>query len=469
MKSDKEVIEKVGEENQAQDSGDKKGTSNAKNYTSQCTGVGLHKMFVALPIEEKGTLRTTCFAPLLLIDPITTMSTLVVEIFDRHLGDMKFQFGRTIIQIKPITNEFLFVDPEYMTNLKMRRFPKKKNTYGLKEIDDVLNHRKLERHHVFGSLFARRCSSIKFVKNYTTLSPPEQGEKRWGERNHIEAPTVGVPAVDAPIIGSSSISTEIRVAVVRVCSQLEEHVRDSTLPLGDTPHLRQHQFSTPEKTRKCKREEERRWEKEEDGAENLVKRPPTKNQKIEEKKNGKGERQKITNAIKKNKKAKEVDMPLKKEDLTYEQFDHQVASGEGLEVVKDLVVDDDVEVGMEANLKPISSEYGGSLLEEKEFEEEQPQVAEEEDSEPTPVVYYTRKKDVQHDNETMVAAEVAKTDIVFFNHEEVVGEAYQTKESKEVEDVDEASQTKEGKEEVEQSKEEVLKARMIMIEICSKN
>ncbi|KAF6148894.1 hypothetical protein GIB67_014265 [Kingdonia uniflora] len=116
-------------------------------------------MFVALPEEEKGALRATCFAPLLLIDPIATMSTLVVEIFDRHLGDMKFQFGETIIQIKlihvclilelrvsPIANEFLFVNPEHMTNFRMRRFPKKKNTYGLKEINDALKQAKLERH-----------------------------------------------------------------------------------------------------------------------------------------------------------------------------------------------------------------------------------------------------------------------------------------------------------------------------------
>ncbi|KAF6145771.1 hypothetical protein GIB67_016220 [Kingdonia uniflora] len=127
-------------------------------------------MFAALPEEEKGVLRATCFVPLLVIDPIAMMSTLVVEIFDRHLGNMKFQFWETIIQMKPIhvclilgirvsliTNEFLFADPEHMTNFRMRRFPKKKNTYGL------------------------RCSSIKFVKNYTIISPPEQGEKRLGE------------------------------------------------------------------------------------------------------------------------------------------------------------------------------------------------------------------------------------------------------------------------------------------------
>ncbi|KAF6171308.1 hypothetical protein GIB67_036976 [Kingdonia uniflora] len=95
-----------------------------------------------------------------MIDPIATMSTLVVEIFDRHLGDMNFKFGGTIIQLKPIhvylilglrvssiANEFLFVNPEHMTNFRMRQFPKKKNTYGLKEINDTLKQAKLERHH----------------------------------------------------------------------------------------------------------------------------------------------------------------------------------------------------------------------------------------------------------------------------------------------------------------------------------
>ncbi|KAF6143344.1 hypothetical protein GIB67_001288 [Kingdonia uniflora] len=198
------------------------------------------------------------------------------------------------------------------------------------------------------------------------------------------------------------------------------------------------------------------------------------------------------NANKKNKKAEEADVPLKKKVegtkekvFTDEQFNYvpliqlktliltipkkglanrvprkrraefseleniqstaknllqQVTPGEGLEVVKDLMVDDDVEV----NLEVISSEYGGGLLnwkkddekddddkkyvEEKvKYEEEQPQVAEEEDSEPpTVVVYYNRKKYVQHANETLVVVEIIKTDIVFFNHEEVVGEAYQT-------------------------------------------
>ncbi|KAF6139108.1 hypothetical protein GIB67_010834 [Kingdonia uniflora] len=45
-------------------------------------------MFAALPEEEKCALRITCFTPLLLIDPIKTMSTLVVEIFDCHLDDV---------------------------------------------------------------------------------------------------------------------------------------------------------------------------------------------------------------------------------------------------------------------------------------------------------------------------------------------------------------------------------------------
>ncbi|KAF6171926.1 hypothetical protein GIB67_011823 [Kingdonia uniflora] len=102
MKSDREVNKQVNKENQTQEGGVKNGTSNAKNYTSRCTGLKLYKMFAALPEEEKGDLHATCFAPLLLIGPIATMSTLVMEIFDRHLGDMKFQFGETIIQMKPI-------------------------------------------------------------------------------------------------------------------------------------------------------------------------------------------------------------------------------------------------------------------------------------------------------------------------------------------------------------------------------
>ncbi|KAF6144079.1 hypothetical protein GIB67_007540 [Kingdonia uniflora] len=144
-------------------------------------------MFTALPEEEKGTLRATCLAPLLLIDPIATMPTLFVEIFDCHLSDMKFQFEVMIIQVKPIhvclilgllvspiASELLFVNPKNMTNFRRRRFLKKKNTYGLKEIDDALKHTKLEK-------TSGRCSSIKFVKNYSIFSPPEQGEKRLGK------------------------------------------------------------------------------------------------------------------------------------------------------------------------------------------------------------------------------------------------------------------------------------------------
>ncbi|KAF6163571.1 hypothetical protein GIB67_022136, partial [Kingdonia uniflora] len=443
MKSDKEVNEQVDEENQTQDGRAKKGTSNAKNYTSRCTGVGLNKIFAALPEEKKGALCTTCFAPLLLIDPIMMMSTLAVEIFNRHLGDMKFQFRGTIIQIKPIhvclilglrvspiINELLFVDLEHMTNFRMRRFPKKKNTYGLKEIDSALKRQNWK------DIMVRRYSSIKFVKNYIIISPPEHGEKRWGERNHIEAPSIGaaivieppavsVPAVRVPVIGSRSSAIKIRVVVV---------VR------------------------------------------------------IEEKKKGKGEKQKKTNANKKNKNVKEADVPLKKkvegmkiEDLTDEQLDHvpliqlktlipkiakglanraprkrraefpeleniqstakkllqQVAPGKGLEVWK-------------------KGEKDGK--EKAEDDKEQLKVADEEKvqdiddlEQETVMVYYDRKKDVVEEaNETMIV----KIDIVFFDQEEVVSEAYQTMEVAKTED--EASQTKESKEEVEQSKEEVV-------------
>ncbi|KAF6137674.1 hypothetical protein GIB67_023608, partial [Kingdonia uniflora] len=50
-------------------------------------------------------------------------------------------------RVSPIANEFLFTDPEYITNFRMRRFPKKKNTYGLKEIDGDLKQAKFKRHH----------------------------------------------------------------------------------------------------------------------------------------------------------------------------------------------------------------------------------------------------------------------------------------------------------------------------------
>ncbi|KAF6164621.1 hypothetical protein GIB67_032849 [Kingdonia uniflora] len=189
-------------------------------------------------------------------------------------------------------------------------------------------------------------------------------------------------------------------------------VGDSTLPLGDTPLLGQYQFSTPEKTTKHKRE---------------------------------GDLQ-------------------------------QATPGEGLEVVKDLMVDDDVKVNLEA----ISSEYDGSLLkkgdekdnkdekdddDEKDVEEKvtseekQPQVAEEKDSKPlTVVVCYNGKKYYGGCRvQTMMVAEVAKTDIVFFNQKEVVGNAYQA--SSDQTAVFVYLQTKESKKEVEYNKEEVVEGK----------
>ncbi|KAF6145708.1 hypothetical protein GIB67_010669, partial [Kingdonia uniflora] len=192
-------------------------------------------------------------------------------------------------------------------------------------------------------------------------------------RYQIEAPAIGVvpaidaPAVVAPAIGSSSFATEIGTVMVRVCSQLKKHGK----------------------------------------------------------------------------------MLLK--------LDDHVALRGILEVANALMVDDDAEVGREINFNAISFEYGGDLLEWRKGEEkdnddkkdvedkvksEEEEVQEMEESkngdekvhdvaeedgskQPTVVVYYTGKKDVQPDNETTVVAEVAKTDIVFFNQEEVVGEAYQ--------------------------------------------
>ncbi|KAF6142242.1 hypothetical protein GIB67_012091, partial [Kingdonia uniflora] len=54
---DEEVNEQFDEENQTQEGGAKKATSNAKNYTSRCTGLRLHNIFRALPEEEMGVLH----------------------------------------------------------------------------------------------------------------------------------------------------------------------------------------------------------------------------------------------------------------------------------------------------------------------------------------------------------------------------------------------------------------------------
>ncbi|KAF6172776.1 hypothetical protein GIB67_002506 [Kingdonia uniflora] len=278
----------------------------------------------------------------------------------------------------------------------------------------------------------------------------------------IGAPTVGTPAVVAPTIGSSSSATEIRAVVVRVCSRLEEYgkmlhnhgkmleqismstVGNSTLPLGDTPLLGQYEFSTPEKTTKCKRDG---GNEKEDG-----KRKKAEPRIIK----GKGEWQK---------KAKEADMPNKKkkvegpkkEAFAGEQFDLvpliplkcliPKIPKKGLanrvprkrQVANALMVDDDVEVGREENFNAISSDYGADLLKWKKGEEknnddkkdvEEKVKSEEEEMEESK--NGDEKVDDVADKEyseqptvvTMVVAEVARTDIVFFNQVEVVGKTY---------------------------------------------
>ncbi|KAF6157651.1 hypothetical protein GIB67_037224 [Kingdonia uniflora] len=208
-------------------------------------------MFAALPEEEKGVIRATCFAPLLLIDSIVTMSTLVIEIFDRHLGDMK-----------------------------MRQFPKKKNTYGLKEIDDALKQAKLERH--LGDVL--RLNLLKIILSFHL---PNKGRNVWVK--YVDM------AVDLDHLKFPRIEESIHLF----------------------PKLQGWRMTSFKR----------------------------------------------------------------RQIVTFEKF----FANPKLLVVKDLMVDDDVEV----NLEVILFEYGGGLL------------------------------------KTMVVAEVAKTDIVFFSQEEIIGEAYQ--------------------------------------------
>ncbi|KAF6142857.1 hypothetical protein GIB67_002721 [Kingdonia uniflora] len=185
------------------------------------------------------------------------------------------------LRASPIANEFLFVDPKHMTNFRIRQFPKKKNTYGLKEIDNALKQAKLKRHQGFKK------------KAFTD-----------DQFNHV------------PLIQLKTLIPKI-----------------------------------PRK-----------------GLANRVRRK------------------------------RRVEFPeLENIQSTAQNLLLQVVPGEVLEVVNDLMVDDDVEVGREVNFKAISSEYGGDLLEWKKgdkkdndekkdveekvkSEEEQPQIAEEEDT-----------------------------------------------------------------------------------------
>ncbi|KAF6175906.1 hypothetical protein GIB67_003394 [Kingdonia uniflora] len=360
------------------------------------------------------------------------MSTLAVEIFDRHLGDIKFQFGETIIQmnlihvclilglrVSPIVNEFSFVDPEHMTNFRIRRFPKKKNTY-------------------------RRCSLIKFVKNYTIFSPPEQGEKRLGEPKfprieesihlfpklqgwrmtsfkrrqivtlkkffanpdllviamkpletdmqqnlvqeamviyhssyQIKAPTIGaVPTISAPAvgvstvvalaIGSSSSATEIGAVVVRVCFQLEDKMLLKLDDHGKMLHThgkmleRISMFTMGEGTLPLG-DTPLLGQYQFSTPEKTVKRKRERGLIPKIPKKG------LVNRVPRKRR---VQFPkLQNIQSTAKSLLQQVVSGEILEVANSLMVDDDVEVGREVNFNAISSEYGGDLLYWKKGEE----------------------------------------------------------------------------------------------------
>ncbi|KAF6176076.1 hypothetical protein GIB67_000170, partial [Kingdonia uniflora] len=263
----------------------------------------------------------------------------------------------------------------------LRRFPNKKNTYGFKEIDDALKQEKLERHHdnvlrlnllkiILSFIFPNKGRNV-WVKYIDLVDDLQQFNKfPWGFlsfylRNHIKAPAMGVvPAIEPPAVGAHVVGAPTIGS------------SSSATEIGAVV------------VRVCSQLEE----------------------------NGK--------------------MLLKLDDHgkmlhNHENLLRQVIPGEGLEVVKDLMVDDDVEVGREVNFKVISSDYveeGNEKddddkkdVEEKvKSEEEQPQVAEEEDSEPLTVVTM-----VVAEVQAMRVAEVTKTDIVFFNQDEVVGEVYQ--------------------------------------------
>ncbi|KAF6140258.1 hypothetical protein GIB67_000306, partial [Kingdonia uniflora] len=239
-------------------------------------------------------------------------------------------------------------------------------------------------------------------------------------RNYIEAPAIGVtptiepPAVDAPAVGVPTIGAPTIV-------------RYNTLPLGDIPLLGQYQFFAPEKTVKHKREEGTKIEDLTD--EQLDHVPLIQLKTLIPKIPKKG----LAN---KTSRKRQAEFPeLNEFQSTAENLLQQVAPEEGLDVVKDFIVDDEVEVEREVNLEAISSEYGGDLLEEEVVGE----AYQASTDQAIVVSVEEQTKEASADQATVVSVEeqtmeVAKTE-------------------------DEASQTKESKKEVEQRKEEVIECK----------
>ncbi|KAF6155659.1 hypothetical protein GIB67_007096 [Kingdonia uniflora] len=192
MKSDKEANEQVDEKNQTQEGRAKKGTSNVKNYTSRYTSLGLHKIFAALPEVEKGVLHTTCFVPLQLIDLIGMMSTLVVEIIDRHLEDV------LRLNLLKIILSFLL--------------PNKGRNMWVKYIDLVDDLQQFNR----------------FPWEKSNRSSCNRRPLAIGVIPAIEPPTVGIS-----VIGNSSFATEIRAVVVRQVAPEERLEVENYLMVDD--------------------------------------------------------------------------------------------------------------------------------------------------------------------------------------------------------------------------------------------
>ncbi|KAF6174357.1 hypothetical protein GIB67_020720 [Kingdonia uniflora] len=169
-------------------------------------------MFAALPEEENGVLRATCFAPLLLIDLIATISTLVAEIFDRHLED--------VLQLNLLKIILSFLLPN-----------KGKN-----------------------------------VERYQIEAPT------IGIVPAIGAPVVATPAIGSSSSATEIGAVVVKVSSQleehgKMLLNLDDHRKMlhthgkmlerilMFLPLGDTPLLGHYQFSTPEKIAKRKREQ----------------------------------------------------------------------------------------------------------------------------------------------------------------------------------------------------------------------
>ncbi|KAF6144225.1 hypothetical protein GIB67_004898 [Kingdonia uniflora] len=241
----------------------------------------------------------------------------------------------------------------------MRRFPKKKNTYGLKEIDDALKQAKLERHQED----VLRLNLLKIILSFLL---PNKGRNLWVKYVDL------VDDLDQfnrfPWVNKSIISCGVCLLSIVRClkfSRIEEsiHLFPKLQEWWMTSFKRRQivtfkfVFTNPKLLAITMKSSET------DMQQGLVQEAMIQLKTLIPKIPKKG----LANRVSRKRQA---EFPkLENIQLTVKYLLQKVVHVEGLKVVKNLMVDDDIEVRREVNFKAISFEYGGDLLKWKKGDE----------------------------------------------------------------------------------------------------